>query len=112
MKNSSGHQCENERQGKKSEQKHTQHFRKFHVVVVQNNGKAMYKKVCRPHLLLIRVRENSFTYCCNLADWCHHLGKSQCVLPSALFPAVLHSCEPRQHSWRHLHQVDSPSSLL
>ena len=47
MKNSSGRQCENERQWKKSEQKHTQYFRKFHIVVVQNNGKAMYKKVCR-----------------------------------------------------------------
>ena len=45
-------QGENERQWKKSEREHVRHFLKkrvrsfwkFHVVVVQNNGKEMYKK--------------------------------------------------------------------
>ena len=54
MRNASGHQGENERQWKKSEQKHVRHvlkktcnqksFWKFHVVVVQNNGKEMFKE--------------------------------------------------------------------
>ena len=41
---------ENERQWKKGEQEHVRHFLhkkslwKFHVVVVQNNGKEIYKK--------------------------------------------------------------------
>ena len=53
MKFCSGHQGENERQWKKSEQEHVQHFLhktcklgsfwKFHVAVVQKNGKEMYK---------------------------------------------------------------------
>ena len=33
---------------KKSEQKHTQHLRKFHVVKTTAKQYAMYKKVCRP----------------------------------------------------------------
>ena len=43
-------QGENERQWKKSEREHVRHFLhkkcnwKFHVVVVQNNVKEMYKK--------------------------------------------------------------------
>ena len=43
-------QCENERQRKRSEREHVRHFLrktcnfwKFHVVVVQNNGKEMQK---------------------------------------------------------------------
>ena len=64
MRNARGHQGENERQWKK---KRTQTYeipsticvtRKFHVVVVQKNGKEMYKKVCCMHVqscfLLIR----------------------------------------------------------
>ena len=45
MRNASVHQGENERQWKKREQEHGS-FWKFHVVVVQNNGKEMFKKVC------------------------------------------------------------------
>ena len=50
IRNESGHLGENERQWKKSEQEHVRQFlhktcaRKFLVVVVQNNGKEMYKK--------------------------------------------------------------------
>ena len=43
MRNASVHQGENERQWKKREQEHGS-FWKFHVVVVQNNGKEMFKK--------------------------------------------------------------------
>ena len=58
MKNFNGHQGENERAVKKMRQEHVRHFFhktlciqaesfwKFHVVVVQNNAKEMYKKVC------------------------------------------------------------------
>ena len=54
MRNTSVHQGENERQWKKREQEHGS-FWKFHVVVVQNNGKEMFKKVCctRKVILLI-----------------------------------------------------------
>ena len=62
MTNACGHQNENERRKKKSEQEHVRHFLhksfwKFHDVVVQNNSKEMYKKsvlhmqscfLCRP----------------------------------------------------------------
>ena len=51
MRNASGHQCKVKMSGseKKSEQKRVRHFLqrsfwKFHVVVMQNNGKEMYKK--------------------------------------------------------------------
>ena len=52
MRNASGHQCKMKMSGseKKSEREHVRHFLhkqglgKFHVVVVQNNGKKMYKK--------------------------------------------------------------------
>ena len=51
MRNASGHQGENERQWKKKVNKNTYEIssvkrvtRTFHVVVVQNNGKEMYKK--------------------------------------------------------------------
>ena len=51
MRNASGHQRENERQWKKKVNKNTYEIssvkrvtRKFHVVVVQNNGKEMYKE--------------------------------------------------------------------
>ena len=53
MKNASGHQGENERQWKKKVNKNTYNIssikcvtRKFYVLVVQNNSKEMYKKVC------------------------------------------------------------------
>ena len=54
MRNASGHQCKEKMNGseKKSEREHVRHFLhkksfwRFHVVVVQNNGKEMYKKVC------------------------------------------------------------------
>ena len=56
MRNASSHQGEDERQWKKkSELDHIQTYnissikcvtRKFYVVVVQNNSKEMYKKVC------------------------------------------------------------------
>ena len=56
MRNASGHQCKVKMSGseKKSEGEHVRHFLhkalrnfwKFHVVVVQSNGKEMYKKVC------------------------------------------------------------------
>ena len=57
MRNASGYQGENERQWKKSEKERVRKFhhktcyqevygtfRKFHGVVVQNNGKEIYKK--------------------------------------------------------------------
>ena len=57
MRNASGHQCKMKMSGseKKSEREHVRHsfikcvtkirsFWKIHVVVVQNNGKEMYKK--------------------------------------------------------------------
>ena len=56
MRNASGHQCKMKMSGseKKSEREHVRHssikcvtkirsFWKFHVVVVQSNGKEMYK---------------------------------------------------------------------
>ena len=43
MRNISGYQDENEWQGKNSMNRNR---KKFHVLVVQNNGKVMYKKVC------------------------------------------------------------------
>ena len=50
MRNASGHQCKVKMSGseKKVNQKNLQlrSFWKFQVVVVQNNGKEMYKKVC------------------------------------------------------------------
>ena len=54
MRNASGHQGENERQWKIQTWKNTckissliEHVtRKFHVVVMQNNNREMYKKVC------------------------------------------------------------------
>ena len=52
MRNASGHQYKEKMSGsdKKSEREHVRHFLhkksfwKFHVAVVQNNGKEMYKK--------------------------------------------------------------------
>ena len=52
MRNASGHRGENERRWKKKMNRNTYNISsikrnwKFHVVVVQNNGKEMYKKVC------------------------------------------------------------------
>ena len=58
MRNASSHQSENEQERKKKvnrRQVHIQHFLyktklgrfwKFHVVVVKNKGKEMYKKLC------------------------------------------------------------------
>ena len=54
MRNASGHRCKVKMNGK-SEREHVR--RKFHVVVVQNNGKEMYKRVCstcKVAILLIR----------------------------------------------------------
>ena len=54
MRNASGHQCKVKMNGK-SEREHVR--RKFHVVVVQNNGKEMYKRLCstcKVAILLIR----------------------------------------------------------
>ena len=42
MRNASGHQCKVKMSG--SEKKVNEKTWKFHVVVVQNNGKEMYKK--------------------------------------------------------------------
>ena len=54
MKNANGFQGENERQWKKKSEPEHRHFlhktcnyrnlKKFHFLVVQNNGKEMYKK--------------------------------------------------------------------
>ena len=52
MRNASSHQCKEKMSGsdKKSEGEHVRHFLhkktfwKFHVLVMQNNGKEMYKK--------------------------------------------------------------------
>ena len=71
MRNASGDQCKMKMSSseKKSEREHVRHssikcvtkirsFWKFHVVVVQNNGKEMYKKVCctcKVAFLLIRL---------------------------------------------------------
>ena len=53
MRNASGHRGENERQLKKKANSKSYDIssmkratRKFHIVVVQNNGQEMYKKVC------------------------------------------------------------------
>ena len=65
MRNANGNQGENERQWKKKKVNKNMYeissvkrvTRKFHVVVVQNNGKEMYKKVCctcKVAFLLIR----------------------------------------------------------
>ena len=64
MRNACGHQCKVKMSGseKKSEQERVRHFLqrsfwKFHVAVMQNNGKEMYKKkvcLCKVAFLLIR----------------------------------------------------------
>ena len=55
MRNASVHQGENERQWKKREQEHGS-FWKFHVVVVQNNGKEMFKKVyCTRKVVILLI---------------------------------------------------------
>ena len=56
MRNTNGYQSENERQGKNRVNRNTNisskkrvnrgYEKKFHVLVVQNIGKEMYKKVC------------------------------------------------------------------
>ena len=55
MRNASGHQGENERQRNMQQTKRNRYkisslikhvTRKFHVVVMQNNNREMYKKVC------------------------------------------------------------------
>ena len=56
MRNASGHQCKVKMSGSenKREREHVRRFWKFHVVVVQNNHKKMYKRGC---------------YTCKVAFW-------------------------------------------
>ena len=66
MRNASGHQCKMKMRGSekiKIDRKHVRHFLhkkslgKFHALVVQNNGKEMYQKLCctcKVAFLLIR----------------------------------------------------------
>ena len=78
MRNASRHQGENERQRKKGEQERIQHFLhktypeafwKFHVVVVQNNSKEIYKNsvlYMQVAFLLIRPIDCFGCFCCRL----------------------------------------------
>ena len=50
MRNASGHQCKEKMSGS---EKKVKSFWKFHSVVVQNNGKEMYKKKCAARAKLL-----------------------------------------------------------